>query len=110
MENTQTSATPSLIGKFINEYLWTDVNPLGKIIGVKGKSTLIMARVHCKRDESVEMNFIPGGFSAHCTNNYAQKWIYTVDEKDTFTVRLSKSFLRRNRIQDAPYHFYDFNF
>jgi hypothetical protein len=33
-----------------------------------------------------------------------------VDEKDTFTVRLSKSFLRRNRIEDKPYHFYDFNF
>jgi len=110
MKNTQTVADASLIGKYINEYLWSDVLPLGKIIGVKGKSTLIMARVHYTRDESVEMNFIPGGFSAHCTNNHSQKWIYTVDETDTFTVRLSKSFLRRNKIQDTPYHFYDFNF
>jgi hypothetical protein len=99
-----------LIGKYINTYLWTDVNPLGKIVGIKGKTGVVLARVHCERDESVQMNFIPGGFSAHCTNNYSQKWIYTVDENDTFTVRLGKGFLKRNRIQDAPYHFYDYNF
>jgi hypothetical protein len=110
MANIQTTAEPSLIGKYINEYLWSDVNPVGKIIGVKGKSTLILARVGYTRDETVKMEFIPGGFSAHCVNNHSQKWIYSVDEKDTFTVRLSKSFLRRNRIEDKPYHFYDFNF
>jgi hypothetical protein len=110
MENMVTVANPSLIGKFINEYLWSDVEPVGKIIGVKGKSTLIMARVNYTRDESVQMEFIPGGFSAHCPTNYAQKWIYTVNESDTFTVRLSKSFLKRNKIQDTPYHFYDYNF
>jgi len=110
MANLETTVNPSLIGKYINTYLWSDVNPLGKIIGIKGKSTLILARVNYKRDESVQMDFIPGGFSAHCTNNHAQKWIYSVDESDTFTVRLSKIFLRRNRIAEAPYHFYDFNF
>jgi len=109
MEN-QTAANSSLIGKYINEYLWSDVNPLGKIIGVKGKSTLILARVNYTRDESVKMEFIPGGFSAHCTNNHTQKWIYSVDDTDVFTVRLSKTFLRRNRIEESPYHFYDFNF
>ncbi len=106
MENSN----KELIGKYINTYLWSDVNPLGKIVGVKGKSTLILARVNYKRDESVKMDFVPGGFSAHCTNNHSQKWLYTVDETDTFTVRLSKTFLKRNRIQDNPYHFYDFNF
>ena len=110
MANLETTVNPSLIGKYINTYRWSEVNPLGKIIGIKGKSTLILARVNYKRDESVQMDFIPGGFSAHCTNNHAQKWIYSVDESDTFTVRLSKSFLRRNRIAEAPYHFYDFNF
>ncbi len=99
-----------LIGKYINHYMWSDVEPLGKIVGVKGKSTLILARVSYKRDESVTMNFIQGGFAGHCANNHSQKWLYTVDEKDTFTVRLGKGFLKRNRIQDAPYHFYDYNF
>ena len=33
MANIQTTAEPSLIGKYINEYLWSDVNPVGKIIG-----------------------------------------------------------------------------
>jgi hypothetical protein len=109
MEN-QTAANSSLIGKYINTYLWSDVNPLGKIIGVKGKSTLILARVNYTRDESVNMEFILGGFSAHCTNNHTQKWIYSVDDTDVFTVRLSKTFLHRNRIEESPYHFYDFNF
>ena len=104
------STNSEMVGKFINEYLWSDVNPRGKIVGVKSKTQLILARVHVTRDESTQMNFIPGGFSAHCTNNHAQKWIYTVDESDTFTVRISKSFLRRNRIEENPYHFYDFNF
>ena len=110
MANLETTATPSLIGKYINRYLWSDVIPVGKIIGIKGKSTLIMARVNYTRDESVKMNFIPGGFSAHCTNNYAQEWIYTVDETDTFTVRLSNLFLRQCKIDEKPIHFYDFNF
>jgi hypothetical protein len=109
MANT-ISTNPEMVGKYINTYLWSDVNPLGKIMGIKGKTQLILARVHATRDESVKMEFIPGGFSAHCTNNHSQKWIYSVDEADTFTVRISKSFLQRNRIEDSPYHFYDFNF
>lgn len=109
MEN-QTAINSSLIGKYINTYLWSDVEPLGKIVGIKGKSTLILARVNYTRDESAKMDFIPGGFSAHCTNNHAQKWVYSVDETDTFTVRFSKTFLSRNRIEEKPYHFYDFNF
>jgi len=106
----ETLANNELIGQYINHYMWSDVEPLGKIIGVKGKSTVILARVSYTRDESVEMNFIRGGFAGHCTNNHSQKWLYTVNEKDTFTVRLGKAFLKRNRIQDAPYHFYDYNF
>lgn len=99
-----------LIGKYINQYLWTDVQPLGKIVGVKGKATLILARVSCTQDESVKMEFIPGGFAGHCVNNREQKWIYEVDESSTFPVRLSKSLLRRCRIEDGPYNFFDFNF
>lgn len=109
MENDITTNS-GMLGKYINTYGWSDVNPLGKIVGIKGKTQLIMARVTAVRDESVKMNFIPGGFSAHCSNNHEQKWIYTVDESDTFTVRVSKSFLKRNRIQDSPLYFYDFNF
>jgi len=109
MANSVTTNS-DMVGKYINTYLWSDVNPLGKIIGVKSKTQLILARVNVTRDESVKMEFIPGGFSAHCANNHAQKWIYSVDESDTFTVRISKGFLKRNRIDDNPYHFYDFNF
>lgn len=106
----ETLVNIELIGKYINHYMWSDVEPLGKIVGVKGKSTVVLARVSYERDESVNINFIQGGFAGHCTNNHSQKWLYTVNEKDTFTVRLGKAFLKRNRIQDTPYHFYDYNF
>jgi hypothetical protein len=100
----------SVVGKFINTYMWSDIKPMGKIIGTKGKATLILARVVCERDKSVEMEFSVGGFSAHCENNHAQKWLYSVVETQTFEVRISKSFLKRNCIEDSPYNFYDYNF
>ena len=107
---TTVHVTEDMIGKYINEYLWTDVNPIGKIVGIVGKTGLILQRVIATRDESVKMNYIPGGFSAHCTNNYAQKWNFSVDETETFKIRLSKGMLRRRKIEEHPRCFYDYNF
>ncbi|HRW21024.1 MAG TPA: hypothetical protein P5509_03545 [Bacteroidales bacterium] len=101
-----------LIGKYINRHLYTDVNPVGKVIGTRGKTILIIARVTAERDESFKPEIIPGGFAGHCTNNYSQKWKFTVHEDDTFEIRWTPGKLKKgyNRISENPRHFYDYNF
>ena len=109
----KTNALPSvesLVGKYINRYGWSDVYPVGKVIGTKGKTTLIMKPI-----ESVDitppgtLKFHIGGFSAHCSNGHAQVWEYNeIDE--TFEIRLSKGLMKSCKVADAPFRFHDYNF
>jgi hypothetical protein len=81
MENLKNNV--SLIGKYINSHLFSDINPKGKIIGTRKKTILIVARVTTERDKSVKMEFAPGGFCGCCLNNYNQEWIFTEHIDDT---------------------------
>lgn len=97
-----------LIGKYLNRYGYTDVNPVGKIIAVSGKSTLIVQKIYAT-ENTTEMIFHSGGFSAHCENNSSQKWEF-IELEDTIKIRLSKSLLKTHKIEDEPGKFYDYNF
>lgn len=97
-----------LIGKFINRYGYTDINPVGKIIGLVGKCSVLVKRVEAT-EQTTKMEFLPGGFSAICVNQYSQNWTMQETE-ETFTVRLSKQYLKTCRIDDKPVKFYDYNF
>ena len=108
MANT-IQATEDMVGKYLNEYLYTDVNPIGKIVGIKSKTVVLVKRVIATRDESVKLEFHVGGFSAHCSNQHAQKWHFT-ETDEVIPIRISKGYLRRNRIDDKPRCFYDYNF
>lgn len=99
---------PSMIGKYLNRYGWSDIDPIGKIIGIKSKTQLIVQKVEAG-ENLTKMNFIPGGFFAHCDNQHAQTYNLTETEEQ-FTFRISKSSLKNVRIQDAPVKFYDYNF
>lgn len=107
MRNTF-KATEELIGKYINRYLWTDVQPVGKIIGIKSKSIVIVQRVVAGENLN-KMEFIAGGFSAHCPNNHSQKYEF-FETEEVFEVRLSKQYLKQCRIDRLPHNFYDYNF
>lgn len=109
MENVENN---TLIGKYINRHLHTDVDPYGKIIGTRGKIILILARVNYESDKSFTPDWHPGGFCANCSNQDEQKYIYTVDESDTFEIRWTpgKSKIGQHIISDKPFRFYDFNF
>ena len=98
-----------LIGKYLNRYGYSDVNVIGKIISVRGNSFVTIKRIKAERDTSVKLDFHVGGFSAHCSNQHAQKWNFT-ETDETFEVRLSKGYLRSVRIQNEPHEFYDYNF
>jgi hypothetical protein len=97
-----------LIGKFLNHYGYSDVNPIGKIIAVKGKTTIIVQQVVASNNKT-KMQYIVGGFSAVCTNQSEQEYDFFETEK-TMEFRLSKSFLKQYGIDNKPKKFYDFNF
>ena len=102
--------TPELIGKYINQVLWSDVNPIGKIVGVKGKTKVLIQPVEAGPNKA-KMEYIPGGFAGHCVNQYDQQYDFS-EVGEVFEASLSNSSMKRNfwRIGDNPRKFYDFNF
>lgn len=104
------------IKKFANHHLWSDVHAYEVIRAISDK-TVEVRRMKVTRDESVKLEFIPGGFAGHCPNQRQQKWIYESDESFPIErIRFSKA---KNRWQmhgnhfimsDKPYEFYDYNF
>lgn len=105
---TQINTSADMIGKYLNRYLYSDVYPIGKIVEIKSKTTVIVQRV-TPTENKTKMKFQLGGFSAHCVNNYAQDYDFIL-EAERFEIRLSKQFLKYVRIDDQPVYFYDFNF
>ena len=118
---------------YFNEYLWSDVNPI-EIVGVKG-NTIEIRRMKVGENKT-KMEFIPGGFSAHCPNNSSQDWEIEPDpEAPIEKIRIIKIFeyskkqygldindskyvkeysIKRRgltyRFSDKPCYYYDFNF
>lgn len=100
-----------LIGLYVSRHLWSDVNVVGVVTGVFGKTGIIIQPMEAKKNFKPE--FIAGGFSAHCTNQSAQEWTFDVlKEDDPIRLRVNKSFFRHKfmRFHREPYHYYDFNF
>ena len=102
--------TPELIGKYINKVLWSDVEPIGKIVALKGKYKVIVQKVEATENKT-KMEFERGGFSFHCPNNHQQRYdFFETDEFIELSIsesNMKKSFLR---IGDSPRKFYDYNF
>ena len=109
----KTNALPpleSLVGKYLNRHGWSDAYPVGKIVGTKGKTTMILKPI-----EAVDvtpagaLKFHVGGFSAYCSNGHAQEWEYN-ETDETFELRLSKGLMKNCRVSDAPFRYHDYNF
>jgi hypothetical protein len=75
--------------------------------------------IHLEEDEAMlddwKLDFVPGGFAAHCLNNASQRYIYRPDAGGTVHVaRLCKDgrFRTRNREVVVPgyHHFHNYNF
>lgn len=99
-----------LIGKYINRVLWSDVDPVGKIIAIKGKTKVIIQPVDAGENK-VKMEFVAGGFSAHCVNQSAQEYDF-FEHGDPFEAPLSKTSLLKRywSIDEQPRKYYDYNF
>jgi hypothetical protein len=104
----QTNVVPEMIGLYLNRYLWSDIEPIGKIVGIKGKHTVLVKRIEAGENKS-KMDFVAGGFSAVCLNQYDQRYDFTETEEVT-EIRLSKLFFKQAQIDTKPRKFYDYNF
>lgn len=102
--------TSELIGKYINQCLYSDVNPVGKIVGIKGKTKVMIQPVEAGENKT-KMEWVSGGFAGHCVNQYEQSYDFT-EVGEVFEVSLSNSSLKRRmwRIHNNPCKYYDFNF
>lgn len=99
-----------LEGKYINQHLWSDSNPVGKIISTRGKNFVTIQPVEASENKT-KMEFVVGGFSAICLNDSKQQYDF-VEVGEPFEVRLSKAQLANKywAIEDAPFKHYDYNF
>ena len=102
--------TPELIGKYINRGLFTDIDPVGKIVGIKGKTTVLIQPIQASRNLT-EMKFNPGGFAGHCVNQDEQSYEFT-EVGEVSEVKLSNTFMKNFRwyIHNEPRKYYDYNF
>jgi len=100
---------------YANHIGYSDVTPYEIIRAVSGK-TLEIRRMSAERDPAFKPEFVPGGFSAHCTNQIAQAWIVSSDPTAS-VIRIRKGKLGwkdanggRYQLAEKPVRFYDYNF
>jgi len=101
---------------YANYMGYSDVDPY-EVVKAVSKITLEIREMDAERDDSFKPNFVPGGFSAICTNQYDQKWDIKSNEKNpVIRIRLSKKkgwqdkYGRRFVLSEKPQKFYDYNF
>jgi hypothetical protein len=100
---------------YANHIGWSDVDPY-EVVRVISEKTIEIREMDAKRDDSVKLEFIPGGFSAHCSNQRDQNWFITSNpENRVIRIRLGKkgwkdAHGRRFALSDEPVKFYDYNF
>ena len=100
---------------YANHYGWSDVNPFEVVKTVSDK-TLEVRAMEAKLHPDWKPEFVPGGFSAHCTNNFEQEWdIKSNENNPIIRIRLGKkgwkdAHGRRFGLSDAPRKHYDYNF
>ena len=100
---------------YANHYGYSDVTPFEVVKVVSGK-TIEIREMDAERDESVELEWAPGGFAGHCINQRDQKWLIKSNpENPVIRIRLGKQGWkdkhgRRFGLSDKPVRFYDYNF
>jgi len=100
--------TTNFVGKYLNRRIGSDIHVVGKIVAVKMN---ILTLHPVKHELITKMEFHIGGFIANCSNNDEQEYKYTVDETQTFEIKISKSMLKAGySINENPKYYYDYNF
>lgn len=98
------------VGMGITLHGWSDSTPY-TIIRISGQ------RIYIQEDKATRLTdpkFIPGGFSAYCTNNYEIKYDITPDPEGFQTCLYPKKngtyYHHKKPITIGRNYFYDYNF
>tara|TARA_R110000744_G_scaffold46466_6_gene102713 strand:+ start:321 stop:686 length:366 start_codon:yes stop_codon:yes gene_type:complete len=111
---------------FANHHGYSDVSPYEIVRIVSDKCIEIRAMDTSENINKADLEFHVGGFSAHCSNQNSQDYIYTSNtENPVQKIRLNKvgmlsatepnmawkcKYGARYNIAEAPYKFHDYNF
>lgn len=99
------------VGDHASVKLWSDEEPCTVIR--RTAKTITVRYDKAELDPNWKPEWIPGGFSAICTNNSEQKWIITEDPNgSTETFRMTKRGWEHNGCRLTPgwHKYYDYNF
>jgi hypothetical protein len=99
------------IRPFCNEYGWSDVHPYEVVKVISANCVEI--REMATEQTVFPKDFIIGGFSAHCVDNFNQDYKYTSDlSRPTVRIRKGKKGWGNGKFRMAnnPYKHYDYNF
>jgi len=103
------------VGEYLIEQCYSDVKPWEIIAVNKSGKTVEVRAMNAELDtvNGPKPEFIPGGFSAICTN--MDKLVYKIEpnpEGSTRKVRFSKAGWDKGRmsLRDKPVYHYDYNF
>jgi hypothetical protein len=100
---------------FANHYGYSDINPF-EVVRVISDKTIEVREMDAQRDESVQLEWAPGGFAGHCVNQRDQKWFIASNPSNpVIRIRLGVKGWRdrhgrRFDLSDKPVRFYDYNF
>lgn len=100
---------------YANHMGYSDVTPYEIIRKISDK-TLEVREMQATITNREELIFIPGGFSAHCPNQFNQEWDIKPDEsRPIIRIRLNKKGWQDKHghkftLAIKPQKFYDFNF
>jgi hypothetical protein len=91
---------------YSQQYPWVEVSRTAK--------TVTVVKVAVKADPAWKPEMVPGGFCAHCTNQWAQTWLFDeVIEGYTKVLRMTKygwACKGVKFVEGKAVEFYDYNF
>jgi hypothetical protein len=97
---------------YANKCGYSDVYPY-EVVRVVSAKTIEVRAMNAVRDPNWKPVFHAGGFSAHCSNQNEQRWVYESDT-DAPVIRIRKSTKGWAKgtftISAKPVRFYDYNF
>lgn len=97
---------------YANQYGYSDVHPY-EVVRVISDTTIEVRAMNAVRDPNWKPVFHAGGFSAHCSNQNEQRWVYESDtDAPVRRIRKSKKGWAKGTftISAEPVRFYDYNF
>lgn len=99
-----------------NYHSYSDVTPF-EIVKKVSEKTIDVREMDYKALNSNNLDFHAGGFSAHCSNQYEQKYSYEANEENPIIrIRLHMDghyyckHGKRHTLSTQPVRFYDYNF